>query len=232
MMFVRSYRILFISCVTILLLGMFVHHATSGIFENIRNFYGVIFYKPPFENYFTPFLLEFIAGAAIYHYKPKSNYGLLWTIVSLIVAIIIEQNYFPDNYITQGYAAFYRVLLFSPFCVFLLISLSQHKHTPTYLHKWFTKIGDASFSLYLWHIPLWFFMSLYNISFMRHQDSWQQIFWFSCVAIIISLIWYYLIEAPIYKYAIFLLDKITMFINQSYYAILPVIALLAGKIAR
>ncbi len=202
-------RIIIISISMFLLISMLICHAALGIFETIEKYYSIFLYNPPFHWHVTPYLLEFVAGCAIYHYKPNITYPLIYAAILLFVAITFERYFLPKDYIITLHASFYRVILFLPFSALLLIATLKYHHQPKwFIARAFAKIGDASFSLYLWHLPLLVIAQNWypNILIIDNNIS-LSLALIGCFAIIFSILWYDHVEKPIYKYATLLLDK-------------------------
>jgi peptidoglycan/LPS O-acetylase OafA/YrhL len=161
----------------------------QGPNEDARTLFFVFF--PPFR------LPEFIFGMALGilfgRISPLAVTVRRWMIfigcTGFIFGFMIISPLVPVELFSNG--------LLMPFLALIIVSLA---YSPSWLfnHPVFVQLGDASYSLYLLHIPLWNWMARTD----RHLGNWlpqfPKLFFFTYVAftIIASLVSLHLIETP------------------------------------
>ena len=101
-----------------------------------------------------PLTLEFIAGcflAKIFYQAIKVRSGLLLSLgLTVMVAMTLGYSFFAnDADIPQGW---WRVALYGPPACLLAHYLACAEKKARYLHPFFIKLGDASYSIYLSHV--------------------------------------------------------------------------------
>ena len=109
--------------------------------------------------------------------------------VGFIFGFVIVAPLVPEEMMGNG--------LLIPFLGLVLVGLA---HSPSRLlnHRMFVQLGDASYSLYLLHIPLWTWMAKTDIYLWHWRVQYPKQFFFVYVALVIaaSLMSLHLIETP------------------------------------
>lgn len=179
--------------------------------------------SPLFTFFFSPFCLQFLAGVAIAIYFEK--YRLRHLKVSLLLCLIAfiftlwYQKYMliEGHYLSMGYYAIIRVLLFGTVAVLLVSSMVEiEKRGKQLWPKLADSLGDASYSLYLSHIPILFIFGQLGMMSWGRENEWQHIITYVIILIAIigySLIHYRNIEAPLMRWA---KRKSKIFFNSSH----------------
>jgi peptidoglycan/LPS O-acetylase OafA/YrhL len=106
-----------------------------------------------------------------------------------LLGFAIIAPWVPSETISNG--------MFMPFIVLVLVGLA---YSPSRLfnHPFFVRLGDASYSLYLLHMPLWYWIALADSHLGHWRERWPGLLFFVYVALVIvaslmSLRW---IETP------------------------------------
>lgn len=156
--------------------------------------------------YFSPFLLEFIAGAllaAYSHRLPKwaPVWPLLGAALLLMLAAWVQYSWLEAS-LAPGYNRIYRVILFGGASVLLLwalIAFEQCGWRP--FGRMSLAMGDISYSLYLSHtiFLLAFEASGLRAVWTRHASIESAFLVLAVWVIFYSALHYYAIERPLYR---------------------------------
>ena len=165
----------------IILSGLYL---TFKFSENLQ----LIFYSPIFRFW------EFLLGCFIFIFNKK--YKLKNNILSILSFIILIFLLLFDIYSNNFIAISSSTLLASSFILFY-----DQKNKITYLfeNKYFVKLGNISYSFYLWHLPIIYFYDLY------FENSIIKIPFIFFLTILLSTISYIFIEKK-FRYKKFNLD--------------------------
>ena len=165
----------------IILSGVYL---TFKFSENLQ----LIFYSPIFRFW------EFLLGCFIFIFNKK--YKLKNNILSILSFIILIFLLLFDIYSNNFIAISSSTLLASSFILFY-----DQKNKITYLfeNKYFVKLGNISYSFYLWHLPIIYFYDLY------FENSIIKIPFIFFLTILLSTISYIFIEKK-FRYKKFNLD--------------------------
>ena len=190
------------------LVTMFSIHAAQGVFSGLEQWHGAEIYHHKWSMYVaSPYIMEFVLGVVMYRYQRifTIKKPLMLSLIAAIIGAIINETTFEKGYVMQGYSVFYRALLAIPFSGLLLnTAINAKVCKPNYMMK---LIGDASYSLYLLHIPLLKLVQQnYDQSFLI-KGTGQQLLFFSVICILLSIIWYKLIEKPFYVFLLYISKK-------------------------
>tara|TARA_B100000242_G_C43038336_1_gene484206 strand:+ start:252 stop:2138 length:1887 start_codon:yes stop_codon:yes gene_type:complete len=164
----KNYQIFFL--LIIILSGVYL---TFKFSENLQ----LIFYSPIFRFW------EFLLGSFIFIFNKK--FKLKNSILSILSFIILMVLLLFDLYSNNFIAILTSTLLASSFILFY-----DQKNKITYLfeNKYFVKLGNISYSFYLWHLPIIYFYDLY------FENSIIKIPFIFFLTILLSTISYIFIE--------------------------------------
>lgn len=106
---------------------------------------------------FNPLTLEFILGCfiAIYYFyntKTLNTYLLLLLAIGSFIFAILGHHLFTDFFSTAHIQGWWRVFIFGMPAFIIVLSFTFSERNGFVLHSLLTKIGDASYSIYLSHI--------------------------------------------------------------------------------
>jgi len=162
------------------------------------------FFKMNFSNsfFYSPFLLEFFSGVLLYMYK---KYLIkIWIIPILLIAIVFSYGIGIEYGAKSG---LYRVLTFGTgalLVVHLALILEQTRIFRA--GNLLKSIGDASYTLYLSHliiIQVFFHIGLIELfSSNRAVMPVIGLFFIVFLSISFSLLYYRMVERPVYQRAI------------------------------
>ena len=148
-------------------------YLTFKFSENLQ----LIFYSPIFRFW------EFLLGCFIFiiNKKFKVKNSILSSVSFIILTSLLLFNLYSNNFI----AILTSTLLASSFILFY-----DQKNKITYLfeNKYFVKLGNISYSFYLWHLPIIYFYDLY------FENSIIKIPFIFFLTILLSTISYIFIE--------------------------------------
>ncbi|MCF6317702.1 MAG: acyltransferase [Proteobacteria bacterium] len=157
--------------------------------------------------YFSPFCLEFLLGcfAGMYFEKRRIKSLLPLVILGVLVFILAlyYQQYMIDGILASGYYTNQRVILFGTVSMILLLSIIElEKRGIVLLPKTSLLLGGASYSLYLSHTAILYF--LYRFGFRDYLASLgsNQMVWMLLIVLLIvaySIVHYLFIETPLMK---------------------------------
>jgi peptidoglycan/LPS O-acetylase OafA/YrhL len=171
--------------------------------------------------YFTPSRIwellfgSFIAVLPIKTIKINLIFRKLLSLSGLIL-ILFSVFYFDENSVHPGSITFLPVLGSS----LIILFANDETYTGKFLsNKFFSFVGLISYSLYLWHIPLYVFL---KISFQSLDNNYF-LFIYLISLLIISITSFYLIELPLknkikfkaHRFNLFFLFFIPLFILSS-----------------
>lgn len=161
--------------------------------------------------FFSPFCLQFLAGVAVAIYFEKYRIKHLKSILLLGLAVFVftlwyQSQQLPAGHtLMMGYYVPMRVILFGVVALALVASLIEIELRGRQLWPQFGRwFGDASYSLYLSHIPILFLFSQVGLMAWGSMGQWQHLL---AVVIIIatiaiySVVHYRLIEWPLMQWA-------------------------------
>ena len=164
------------------------------------------YFSPEFPQsfFYSHFLLEFFAGVLLYMYRRYLT--KTWVLPVSIIIIIIAYGY-GINYETKN--GLFRVLTFGVGALFMVLSaliLEQKSLYPKL--TLFKDLGDASYTLYLSHLII---LQLFYFSGLRALFNSQNtllpllgFFTILLLSIVFSLLYYKIVERPIYSKAVHL----------------------------
>ena len=164
-----------------------------------------LFYAPSQNDYFfySPFLLEFFAGVLLYMYK---EYLMrLWLLPIAVILMILAYSYGITHETKNG---LYRVITFGSGAFFIvLIALIMESKNIYKTHHYLTRLGDASYTLYLSHLIILelFYKTGMRHLFTTHTSTIVPLLGFLSIlslCIIFSLLYYQKIEKPLYQKSI------------------------------
>jgi len=127
----------------IILSGVYL---TFKFSENLQ----LIFYSPIFRFW------EFLLGCFIFiiNKKFKVKNSILSSVSFIILTSLLLFNLYSNNFV----AIFISTLLAS---AFILFYDKKNKFLYLFENKYFVKLGNISYSFYLWHLPIIYFYDLY-----------------------------------------------------------------------
>lgn len=149
----------------------------------------------------TPFLAEFLAGAAVAHLSERARIPWPWVWAALAIggfaaAAVLNNRVFAGE-LNNGLYPVYRVAIFLPISaafVAAAIGLEGRLIPP----RWMVALGDASYAIYLWHIPIFVawrrLMADGGLPPGLHELSWCAVVVFVCLLSVATTRW---IEQPI-----------------------------------
>ena len=146
--------------------------------------------------FFSSLIVEFISGYFLYHLLQSKNNGnimilILFTIISLCIAVYFNIGYGYLRVLTFGVFAF--------FIVWLFILLEQY-NVYTF-NRFFKAIGDCSYTLYLTHsVLLGIFFSIGLRDYLVQIDfAMIGIVLYVVFIIFFSWVFYKVVEKPLYQ---------------------------------
>lgn len=141
----------------------------------------------------SPFIFEFMAGAVVYFIKPPPRQLFLWLgLVGLGAVGLISAYWFDGNLgnIIEKRSLLWRVALLTPPAVLLVCwAVGPNATSRSQIAKMFVVIGNASYMLYLAHMPIIAFAPSNILAFTL-----------PLVAIAVALLLHHWLEKPIYKF--------------------------------
>jgi exopolysaccharide production protein ExoZ len=171
-------------------------------YDTPEGFMGLWYKKGIYTRFIvTPYMAEFATGAYLYFYKPRIPYAPIFALAAFLWFAGINHYYF-DNNLFQGMNECYRVATALPFATLMVYSATQYQLPCRGRIAAVSKtIGNASYSLYLIHMPL-FSMSMMLCSrlFSFHIPAhfWAIII-LSILATGVAIIWHISFEKPFYR---------------------------------
>lgn len=162
------------------------------------------FFTPEFSKsfFYSPFLLEFFFGVLLYMYKDHLMRS--WLLPVSLLLTLIAYGY-GMSYETKN--GLFRVLTFGTGALFIVLSTLILEQKNIYrAGKTFESLGDASYTLYLSHLivlELFYLVGLREL--FNSIESLLPLLGLLLIIIIsigFSLLYYKLIEKPIYQKAI------------------------------
>jgi len=156
----------------------------------------------PQSFFYSPFLLEFFAGVLLYMYK---KYLMKIWILPLSVLLMLFSYWYGITHETKN--GIYRVVTFGTGAfLMVLIALIMETKNLYQSHKYFTILGDASYTLYLSHlIILELFWMLGLRGLFQSSTPVLPLLGLALIlllCILFSILYYQKIEKPLYKKAI------------------------------
>ena len=156
----------------------------------------------PESFFYSPFLLEFFSGVLLYMYK---EYLMkIWLLPLALLAIALAYRYGTLYDINYGLN---RVLGFGTGALFIVLAFLILEAKGIYrAGKWLETLGNASYTLYLSHliiIQLFYFTGLRRI--FTSDGTLLPLLGFLFLlsfSLVFSLVYYYLVEKPLYQKAI------------------------------
>ncbi len=147
---------------------------------------------------FSPLVMEFFAGFCLWHFReqvfklPKMTFML--GSVALGLGVYLEAYNGGLRVLTFGFFAFALVVL----------AVWSEKYWRLRSKNWLTRIGDASYTLYLLHTIVlgWFFSVGLRDWLVNHDYVWTGFWGLITVTCVMSYLLYRLIEKPLYQEAI------------------------------
>ena len=162
---------------------------------------------------------ELICGSLIAYYEIKLDHRnknkILSQLMPIIgIGLIIFSIFFFDN--KTFHPSFYTLIPVVGVALILWFSNKNDIVTKILSYRIFVAVGLISYSLYLWHYPLFSFAKNLEIFYDNHYGKFLLII----ISIILSIITYYLIEQPARKSnsikAVFFLMALSVLIIITY----------------
>lgn len=167
--------------------------------------------SPLFTFFFSPFCLQFLAGVAVAIYFEKNRLRHLKTALLLCFLTFAFTLWYQANvlveghYLSMGYYAVIRVVLYGLVAVLLVSSMVEiEKRGKTIWPQLADSLGDASYSLYLSHIPILFVFGQLGMMKWGRESEWQHVITYAVILftiIVYSLAHYRIIESPLMQWA-------------------------------
>lgn len=183
----KNNKFIFLICVLLISLCFIFFKDFLNIELNIKSL--------SLSNYFLlfPRLWEFISGSLLFLYLNSSKKEISNKILSNLKYfgfILI----FVSLFLIKNPIEFPNIYFFVPVIGTLLIIFSSHQNLNNSIkgNKFLTHLGKISYSLYLWHFPIFIFF-LYNSNFQLFL--YQKVF-IIVITYFISIFSYHLIEKP------------------------------------
>ena len=162
---------------------------------------------PMYAFYLSPFCLEFLLGCFVGVYFENKRVKNLLPIIVIGVVSFIAALYYQENFIegtlTWGYYINQRVMLFGLVAISMLISLIElEKRGKIFLPRFSLLLGGASYSLYLSHTIILYFMYHFGLrDYLKSIGGYQVGLMVLVVLVIVaySILHYLLIEQPLMK---------------------------------
>ncbi len=176
---------------------------------------------PMYAFYLSPFCLEFLLGCFVgVYFENKRVKNLLPIIligaVSFVAALYYQENFIKGN-LTWGYYINQRVMLFGLVAISMLISLIEfEKREKVFLPKLSLLLGGASYSLYLSHTIILYFMYHFGLrDYLQSLGGYQVGIMLLVVLLIVaySVVHYLWIEQPLMKMSRKFKSRIQRLIN-------------------
>lgn len=121
-------------------------------FINLNN--NTIFYNPIFRFW------EFFLGCCIPFLKVKRN-NYLSLVFFLFIFIILSLNIFGEGNSNTNLYIFKNILITISASLFLIFYNKPKKILFIFENKFFVLLGNLSYSIYLWHLPVIYFSNIY-----------------------------------------------------------------------
>lgn len=157
----------------------------------------------------APYMLEFILGVFIGYffenYRLKSILILFILVLILLSSALYYQKYIIDSSLSEGYYLPQRVFFFGLSAMLLVsIAVELHLRKVQFSSKFFTTLGDSSYSLYLTHNII--LLYLYQIGlrdWIATHSSYPAIWMIFIIGFIvaISVLFYRWVEVPMMRYS-------------------------------
>ncbi|MCX7554300.1 acyltransferase [Marinicella sp. S1101] len=164
-----------------------------------------------FTFFFSPFCLQFLAGVgvAIFFENHRVKYlktGLLVAALVFVFTLWYQHDALDEgHYLSMGYYAPVRVLLFGLVAVVVVALLVEaEKRGRLVMPKLGKLLGDASYSLYLSHIPILFVFTQIGMITWGRTSEWHHLLALVIIVATIaiySVLHYRLIEWPLMQWA-------------------------------
>jgi exopolysaccharide production protein ExoZ len=174
---------------------------TLAIFAGTRQLHNVYL-----DTYANPLMIEFILGVAIGYVVAVRGLSFALPSFALGVAGIVAADFFYES-IDRAYAlggSLRFVLIGIPMALIFMGVVGFETRRGWTFPGWLIVIGNASYSLYLWHEPLTVLIgraSAGHKSLLQHASVHVAWLLFVAVAIVgCSIALYYLIERPLLKF--------------------------------
>lgn len=145
--------------------------------------------KPNFSFFMLPLRIwEMVGGGLIYVYAANAEKRLpAWCAWAGLVCVIAASALFSSGMIWPGFAA----LLPVAGAMLFIAAAPRHR---IILHPIVQRIGDWSYSIYLWHWPVYVLLAYFGIRF----PGWQ--IGGIAISILLGAASYYLVEQPARRY--------------------------------
>ncbi|WP_166787129.1 acyltransferase [Cryobacterium sp. TMT2-23] len=141
-------------------------------------------------------IAEFIIGVLLgvgyvrFGWRPPS-WSATASMIAIVAALALSPDFLPHSIISNA-------LLVPLFCL-LILGLTGMKGAPVRIlsHPWFVVLGEASFAVYLLHIPLYrYYYNAGNSILPGFSESAGGILLFIVVVTSIAIAMYYFVEVP------------------------------------
>jgi peptidoglycan/LPS O-acetylase OafA/YrhL len=147
-----------------------------------------------------PYVLEFLAGCGVAVLVRQGVQARSRTAIGIGIGWFLTATVLEALGVTRGqYVPVQRVLLFGPPSVLLVYGLVTWEHTTgRVLPRWLQKTGDASYSIYLFHYPVLFAVTLLTLHW-GHRTKPHLVWAFLTVGggVAVGFVMHALVERPL-----------------------------------
>jgi len=191
----------FIMTIAIQLFGIFhLDMYAKNKLDSISTFYTF---------WFSPFFVEFLLGCFVGYYFEHRNIKNVFLVFLAIFLLFASAIFYQNNYIVGSLASGYympqRVIFFGTISMLLLaVLVEMNQRNIIIFPKFSLLVGGASYSLYLSHIILLYFLYAIGLrtaikNYAAHQGIIKIII---ILIIVLYSIWHYkFIETPLINFA-------------------------------
>jgi peptidoglycan/LPS O-acetylase OafA/YrhL len=191
---------------TVLFLSFLISLLFSEYFSRFHP--GTSFYQLPFRGF------ELLIGSLLSYFelnnigKKRKSYSILNQICPSLGIILILYSFLFFNFTKIFHPSVITLIPLIGVSLIIWFSKKGELITEILSSKIFVFFGLISFSLYLWHYPIF--------AFLRYIDVFNELYWVKLLAvlltIILSIISYYLIERPFRNKNIISIKTLTTYI--------------------
>jgi peptidoglycan/LPS O-acetylase OafA/YrhL len=145
----------------------------------------------------SPLILEFCAGCVVAFLIDKGVKGAGWA--SLIYGVVLFSLGCYINSKVGNWEYGWRALLFGPSVALVLYGLIEVERNGFVLFpRAVQKLGDASYSIYIWHYMLFLVCMHYidKYSALSYMPGWTLVLMMIALSIAVGFVSYYIIEKP------------------------------------
>lgn len=154
----------------------------------------------PLALWTRPLILEFLAGAALgalWRTPPHTRPRLGWCLIGAALALVILVG--PVAYQLGLRDPDYRVMVAAPATILLAgMLLLEERHDSTAHRRPLVALGDASYSLYLWHKPALTIAAIFAAKL--NLPDWLTLIFALAAGVAAGLAAYWLLERPLLRW--------------------------------